>query len=66
MFLLIYQLSVQFVLPFLLIAMRLNPKTEVLGDNLYKLVKAVLPLFSVMSSIIYNSETLAALSRYRD
>ena len=65
MFLLIYQISIQFILPFLLVAMRLNPKSEVLGDNLYRLAK-ILPLESVMSSIIYNKETLSALNRYRD
>lgn len=45
--------------------MRLNPKSEILGDNLFKLFKAF-PMESVCSSIIYNSKTLAALFRYRD
>jgi len=63
--LLIYQINIQFVLPFLLVAMRLNARSEIFGDNLFKLFKAF-PMQSAMSSIVYNTETLAALFRYRD
>ena len=53
MFLLIYQITVQFVIPFMIVAVRLNSTSEKLGDRIYSLAK-VLPMESVMSTIIYN------------
>ena len=53
MFLLIYQITVQFVIPFMIVAVRLNSTSEKLGDRMYSLAK-ILPMESVMSTIIYN------------
>ena len=39
--LLIYQINIQFVLPFLLVAMRLNARSEIFGDNLFKLFNTI-------------------------
>ena len=41
MFMLIYQINIQFVLPFLTIAIRLNSNSELLGDRVFKMAKAL-------------------------
>lgn len=60
-----YTLLVQLLLPYLMVASRLNSKTEVSGDGMYKLVKA-LPMESVMSSLMFNSKMLEQISLYRE
>lgn len=65
MTLLITQIIIQYIMPFLVVALRLNPTTEPAGDFLFKLFK-LLPFEAPMSSIFFNSETLAAIYRYRD
>ena len=57
MMLVAYSVLIQQVLPFLLMSMRVNSKTEVMGDGLYKLFK-ILPLEAVMNSIMFNKELL--------
>ena len=49
-----YQVLIQQVIPFLLMSLRVNSKTEKMGDNNYKLFKA-LPLEAVMNSIMFNN-----------
>lgn len=46
-------------------AVRLNAKTEVMGDALFKMAK-VLPLESVISSFIFNTRVLFNIHRYRE
>ena len=60
----VYQITIQFVLPFLILAVRLNAKSEVLGDNIYKLAK-IAPMESVISSIQFNSDVLRSIARFR-
>ena len=57
MMLLAYQILIQQVLPFLLMSVRVNSKTEMMADGLYKLVK-ILPLDAVASSIMFNEQLL--------
>ena len=57
MMLIAYSVLIQQVLPFLLMSMRVNSMTEIMGDGLYKLFKA-LPLEAVMNSIMFNHELL--------
>ena len=64
MFLIIYQITVQFVIPFMIVAIRLNSTSEKLGDRIYSLAK-ILPMESVMSTIIYNGKTLTSMARFR-
>ena len=64
MMLIAYSVLIQQVLPFLLMSMRVNSKTELMGDGLYKLFKA-LPLEAVMNSIMFNQELLKQMARYR-
>ena len=54
MFLFIYQLLIQFIAPWMVMASRLNYDTEESGDNTYRNFKAV-PLFAPMSTILNNS-----------
>ena len=65
MSLITYQFLIQYILPYLLMPLRVNSNSEVLGDNVFKLMK-ILPLESVTSSIVFNSQLLANMSRYRD
>ena len=60
-----YSLLVQLLIPYLVVASRLNSKTEVSGDRIFKLVKA-LPMNSVMSSIMFNTKMLGELSLSRE
>ena len=48
----------------MLVAVRMNSKTETQGDNLAKYAQ-VLPLEPVMSSFMFNSQMLYELNRYR-
>ena len=57
MMLVAYSVLIQQVLPFLLMSMRVNANTEVMGDGLYKLFK-ILPLEAVMNSLFFNKELL--------
>ena len=54
MSLITYQFLIQYILPYLLMPLRVNANSEVLGDNVFKLMK-ILPLESVTSSIVFNS-----------
>lgn len=56
---------VVYILPYLLVALRLSENTEVMGDKLFQLAKA-LPLESVISSFMYNSRLLFNIHRYRE
>ena len=56
---------VVYILPYLLVAVRLSENTEVMGDKLFQLAKA-LPLESVISSFMYNSRLLFNIHRYRE
>ena len=49
-----YSFIVQYIGPYLLVAVRVNSNTEVSGDKLYQLMK-FLPLESVASSFMFNS-----------
>ena len=48
-----YQFLIQYILPYLVMPMRLNSGSEVIGDTIYKLVKMI-PLESAGSSIVFN------------
>ena len=63
--LLLYQIIFQWLLPFLISAIRLSYSTEQTGDAIYSLLKWV-PLESSASSIFYNSKVLWGMHRFRE
>ena len=65
LFLFMYQIFFQFIVPYLIVAFRLNWKTEVMGDSAYQMSKA-LPMVAPMSSMLNNHETLKAVARFRE
>ena len=60
-----YTFCIQYIGPYLLVAMRINANTEILGDFLFQIAK-ILPLESVMSSFMFNSQLLSDLARFRE
>ena len=58
LFLLAYMILLMWQVPFIIVPMRLNAKTESMGDSVFRLMKMV-PLESIGSSIIYNGEVLS-------
>lgn len=65
LFLFMYQIFIQFIMPYIIVAFRLNWKTEVSGDNLYQMSKAV-PMLAPMSSMINNHVMLKTVAKFRE
>ena len=60
-----YSVGVQWLGPMVLSLMRVNYNTEPMGDSMFSLYKLV-PLTGASVSIVFNSQLLAALGRYRE
>ena len=65
LFLLCYQLAIQWIVPYITVYVRLAAPLELMGDFVFKTAK-VLPMYGSISSMIFNSKVLAALSAYRE
>ena len=61
-----YQVLFVALFPYVLVAVRLNPKTEAFGDAVFRAAKVLLPGEAATSSLVYNTSLLAALGRFRD
>jgi len=65
LFLLCYQLTFQWLIPYLVLYVRLAAGMEIMGDFLFTKGK-MLPMWSSISSMLFNSEVLKALGTYRE
>ena len=61
----VYSILIQVILPYLILANRLNAKTEVSGDSLYRMVKMI-PMESIASTFMFNGELLKQIARFRE
>lgn len=63
--LVIFQLFLGWFFPFFLVPLRTAADNEVMGDKMFSMFKAIVPMGATGTSFIFNSEVLKQLDVYR-